>query len=211
MYYDQELLAPLPGRLPKRRTHRTAGGFIVADKRLQGTKVALVIAPEQFRDEELFTPQKKLEEAGAKTTIAASKLGEAQGMLGGTAKPQTLIKDLKAQELDCLVVVGGMGSPQYLWNDKDLHKLIQELANANKVVASICLSGAVLANAGVLSGKKATVWEMPESVKALEDGKATYLNQPVVQDGKVITANGPEAAADFAEKIIAELSKIKVS
>jgi Putative intracellular protease/amidase len=183
----------------------------VADKRLQGTKVALVIAPEQFRDEELFTPRKKLEEAGAETTIAASKLNEAQGMLGGTAKPQALIKDLKAQELDGLVVVGGMGSPQYLWNDKDLHKLIQEMANADKVVASICLSGAVLANAGVLSGKKATVWEMPESVKALEDGKATYLNQPVVQDGKVITANGPEAAADFADKIIAELSKIKVS
>lgn len=195
----------------KAESQWTAGGIIVADKRLQGTKVALVIAPEQFRDEELFTPQKKLEEAGVETTIAASKLGEAQGMLGGTAKPQTLIKDLKAQELDGIIVVGGMGSPEYLWNDKDLHKVIQELEKANKVIASICLSGAVLANAGVLSGKKATVWEMPESVKALEDGKATFLNQPVVQDGKVITANGPEAAGDFADKIIVELSKIKVS
>lgn len=183
----------------------------MADKRLQGTRVALVIAPEQFRDEELFTPQEKLQQAGAQTEIAASKLDEAEGMLGGTAKPQTLIKDLKAQDLDGLVVVGGMGSPQHLWNDKDLHKVIKELSEANKVVASICLSGAVLANAGVLSGKKATVWEMPESVKALEDGKATYVNQPVVQDGKVITANGPEAAAEFADAIIAELSKIKVS
>jgi protease I len=183
----------------------------VADKRLQGTKVALVIAPDQFRDEELFTPKELLEEAGATTVLAASKLGDARGMLGGTASPQVLINDLRAEELDAIVVVGGMGSPEYLWNDKDLHKLIVELQKADKVIASICLSGAVLANAGALAGKQATVWEMPESLKALEEGKATYIKKPVVQDGKVITANGPEAANEFSEKIIAELSKIKVS
>jgi len=182
----------------------------VADKRLEGTKVALVIAPDQFRDEELFVPLQKLQENGAATKVASNKIGEAQGMLGKSYSPETLIKDLKADDLDAVIVVGGMGSPEYLWNDEILHKVLKDMTAANKVVASICLSGAVLAKAGVLSGKKATVWEMPESIKALEDGKANYIKEPVVQDGKIITANGPEAAGDFADSIINELSKVKV-
>ena len=182
----------------------------MTEKRLEGTRVALVIAPEQFRDEELFTPKQKLEEVGVSTEVVSSVLDEATGMLGGTAKPGALIKDLRAHELDAVIVVGGMGSPTHLWNDPDLLNLLKELHASGKVVAAICLSGAVLANAGVLSGKKATVWPMPESLEALEKGKATYIEEPVVQDGKVITANGPEAAEEFASVIIAELSKVKV-
>lgn len=182
----------------------------MADKKLQGTKVALVIAPEAFRDEELFVPKERLEEQGAETVVASTKLGEARGMLGGKAKAETTIKDLKAKELDAVIVVGGMGSPEHLWTNSELHSLVQDLYKAGKVVAAICLSGAALAHAGVLNGKKATVWECPESVEALEKGKANYINEPVVQDGKIITANGPEAAEDFAASIINELSKVKV-
>lgn len=182
----------------------------MAEKRLAGTRVLMVIAPDQFRDEELFIPHKSLAEAGAQVKIAANKLGEAKGMLGGTAKPDLLVNDAKSQDYDAVIVVGGMGSPEHLWNDKALHAILQQVARDNKVVAAICLSGAALANAGVLTGKKATVWPMPESLQALEGGKAQYVEKPVVQDGKVITANGPEAAQEFADLIIAELSKVKV-
>lgn len=182
----------------------------MASTKLQGIKVALVIAPEAFRDEELFVPREKLKEAGAEAIVASTKIGEAKGMLGGTAQAEKTIKDLKSSELDGVVVVGGMGSPEHLWGNQDLHALVTELHKADKVVAAICLSGAALANAGVLNGKKATVWECPESVEALEKGKATYVKEAVVQDGKIITANGPEAAADFAELLVNELSKVKV-
>lgn len=178
--------------------------------KLQGIKVALVIAPEAFRDEELFVPQEQLKEAGAQAIVASTKTGEAKGMLGGTAQVETTIKDLRANDLDAIVVVGGMGSPDHLWGNAELHSLLTELHKADKVVAAICLSGAALANAGILNGKKATVWECPESLDTLEKGKAEYIKQPVVQDGKIITANGPEAAPEFAKLIINELSKVKV-
>jgi protease I len=131
-------------------------------------------------------------------------------MLGAKVTPDLLLADAKSSDYQGVVVVGGMGSPEYLWNDSKLHEIVREQSKENKVVASICLSGAVLANAGVLKGKKATVWPMDESLKALSDGGAQYQEQPVVQDGKLITANGPEAAQKFGETIIAELSKVKV-
>ncbi|MBX9668796.1 MAG: DJ-1/PfpI family protein [Candidatus Obscuribacterales bacterium] len=177
---------------------------------LKGAKVALVIAPSAFRDEELFVPKELLEQAGATTVIASTNLGEATGMLGGKAQVEKEIANLKSEELDALIVVGGMGSPEFLWNEKGLHELLEKLSKDGKVVGAICLSGAVLANAGLLSGKKATVWACPESLEALEKGKATFVDKPVVQDGKFITANGPDAANEFGESIIAELSKVKV-
>lgn len=180
----------------------------MADKRLNGSKVLMVIAPEQFRDEELLEPKRVLTEEGAQVTVASTKSGTAKGMLGATATPEAVVKDLNANDYDAILVVGGMGSPTHLWENGELRSLIQEFHKSeNKIIAAICLSGAVLAKAGVLQNKQATVWEMPESVKALQDGKATYKKQPVVQDGRIITANGLEAAVEFGKTIAGELAK----
>lgn len=182
----------------------------MAEKRLQGTRVLMVIAPEEFRDEELLTPKQILTDAGAKVDVASTRAGEATGMLGATATPDLVLANAKSQDYQAVIVVGGMGSPEHLWNEPQLHSILQDLNKSNRVIAAICLSGAVLANAGVLNGKKATVYSIPESLQALADGKAQFIDEPVVQDGKVITANGPEAAEEFGEKILNELSKVKV-
>ena len=176
--------------------------------KLSGKRVLLVIAPEQFRDEELLEPKKVFVSEGAEVTIAACKLGDAKGMLGATAKPDLLLKNVSPENYDACIVVGGMGSPAHLWDDKDLHLILQSMHNRNKVVAGICLSGAVLARAGVLKGKKATVWAMPESLAALKEGGASYQKEPVVRDGLVITAEGPEAAGKFAQTIVEAIASV---
>ena len=179
----------------------------MADKKLAGKKVLMVIAPDQFRDEELLEPKKALLDEGAHVVVACREMKEAKGMLGAKVTPDMHLKDVKPQDFDAVTVVGGMGSPTYLWEDKDLHKLLQEMHSANKVVTGICLSGAVLARAGVLQNKNATVWPMPESIEALEQGKAHYRQEPVVQDGNIITAVGPEAVKEFGQAIVNELSR----
>lgn len=170
---------------------------------LSGKRILLVIAPEQFRDEELLEPQAIFTNNGAEVKIASTKLDLAKGMLGASAKPDLTLNDVKPEEYDACVVVGGMGSPAYLWNENKLHAILQHLHNNKKVVAAICLSGAVLAKAGVLKGKKATVWPVPESITALEQGGAHYRKgEHVVRDGLVVTADGPEVASKFAQEVV---------
>ncbi|MDD3574201.1 MAG: DJ-1/PfpI family protein, partial [Methanospirillum sp.] len=70
-----------------------------------------------------------------------------------------------------------------------------------KIVSAICLSSVVLAKAGVLKGKLATVWNDDAAIELLREGGATYKPEPIVTDGKVITANGPLAAGGFGEKV----------
>jgi protease I len=180
----------------------------MADKKLANLNVLMIIAPKDFRDEELLEPKKLLEDSGANVTIASTELTEAQGMLGAKVKPDILIDNVNASSFAAAIVVGGMGSPEYLWNNKKIHSILQELYKANKVVAGICLSGAVLAKAQVLKGKKATVWATDESLQALSEGQATYLKEHVVEDGNIITADGPEAAEKFGTTLINAICKL---
>ncbi|NIM98828.1 MAG: hypothetical protein GTO24_12350, partial [candidate division Zixibacteria bacterium] len=75
------------------------------------------------------------------------------------------------------------------------------------LVASICISPVVLAKAGLLRGKKATVFRTTTTINELEKGGALISDAPVVVDGKIITGRGPEAAREFGLKIAESLSR----
>ncbi|HEY9746676.1 MAG TPA: DJ-1/PfpI family protein [Oculatellaceae cyanobacterium] len=171
-------------------------------------KVLMVIAPDQFRDEELSVPRSAFQAQGWQVDVASTRTGEAKGMLGAVEKVEKDLNTVLNNVYDAVVVVGGMGSPEYLWNDAKLHGILQALHQQKKVIAAICLSGAALAKAGLLNGKQATVWEAPESLQALKEGGAQYTGQPVTVDGNIVTANGPEAAQAFAEAVIERVNAL---
>ncbi len=168
---------------------------------LKGRRVLMVIAPEQFRDEELFETKAVLEGLGASVTVASKRVGIATGMLGGKCQPSALLAEVSGRGYDAVAIVGGMGSPAHLWEDERLRGIVQDASRADRIVASICLSGAVLAKAGVLDGKRATVWKTRESLDALKRGGAKYIEEDVVVDGRTVTASGPHAARAFGEAI----------
>ena len=48
-------------------------------------KIVMIIAPENYRDEEFQEPKGVFEEKGFEVTVASKGVKEAKGMLGGTA------------------------------------------------------------------------------------------------------------------------------
>ena len=166
--------------------------------------VLIVIAPVKFRDEELSEPIKYLEKAGIGYDIISTQTGLAVGMLGGKILIEKTVQDITQAGINRyggILIVGGGGSPDHLWNSVPLQALVKEFYAAGKVVSAICLSSVVLAKAGILKGKQATVWNDDAAIEQLREGGATYKPEPIVTDGKVITANGPLAAAGFGEKV----------
>jgi len=97
---------------------------------------------------------------------------------------------------------------QYLDNENS-YRIAKETVQQNKVLGSICVGPVILAKASVLEGKKATVWSSPMdrgTIRTLEEGGAIYQEEPVVVDGKLVTANGPAAAQEFGEKLVEALT-----
>ena len=160
-----------------------------------------MIAPERFRDEELLEPQRALEERGVAVTVASTRAGTATGMLGAQVAIACTVRQADAAQYDALAIAGGAGSPDHLWDDAPLRALVQAFHRAGKPVAAICLSGAVLARAGVIRGRRATVYPVTRAILELKRAGSTYVAEPVVVDGPVITASGPEAAVAFGRTL----------
>lgn len=170
---------------------------------LEGTRVVMVIAHRDFRDDELLKPQALLEKAGAQVTVASSSLEPATGALGAKVTPDVLLKDVDADVYEAVVFIGGPGAKEY-WDDRTAHALARAGVEQGKVVAAICIAPVTLANAGLLDGKKATVWRT-ESGRLRAQG-ADYTGAEVEVDGRLITSNGPEAAEEFGKAIAEALA-----
>lgn len=168
------------------------------------SKILAIIASRNFRDEELLVPKRVFEENGFDVVIASSSLKSTRGMLGAKVVPDVLIDDVDVDEYDAIVFVGGTGAAEY-WNNPIAHKVAQDAVKKNKVLAAICIAPVTLANAGVLSEKKATVW--PSESNSLIRRGAFYTGSAVEIDGDIITANGPSAAAEFAKAILDKIKK----
>lgn len=171
---------------------------------LQNRKIAMIIAFRDFRDEEYFIPKQTLESSGAKITTVSNSLGKAIGKLGGDTEVDVLLKDFNPGNYNAILFIGGPGAAKYI-DDETYHKIVRETVQNNKILGAICIAPAILAKAGVLDGKKATVWSSvmdKSAVKILEEGGANFQPDSVVSDGKIITADGPGAAKGFAQKII---------
>ncbi|GAG25718.1 unnamed protein product [marine sediment metagenome] len=171
-------------------------------------KIAILIAFKDFRDEELFTPQRVFTSVGAEFKVFSTEVGIAQGADGGTAIVHSYIDNLQVSDFDAIVFIGGPGAIRELDNGRS-YKIIHEAVVKEKVLGAICVAPVILAKSKILKGKKATVWtDMgKETREVLEENGAIYENQPVVQDGKIITAVGASAAETFAQKIVQALKE----
>ena len=179
---------------------------------LENKLILMVIAYKDFRDEEYFKTRQVFDVAGAKIKIASTKIGEAIGADGNSVETEILIKDANPKDYDAVVFIGGSGALIYLDNE-DSYNLVKETITNNKVLAAICISPVILAKAGVLKGKKVTVWTSPtdkSAVKILEENGAIFINELTVIDGTIVTGNGPSASKEFAMKVSEVLTRQQI-
>lgn len=164
--------------------------------------IAIILASKDFRDEEYFVTKEVLEKQG-NTIKTISNDKSAVGRFGGEAIVDILLEDLKIDDFDAIVFVGGNGAIELLDNDIS-YNICKECIKKDKILAAICISPVILAKADVLRGKKATVWSSnmdKSAISMLEENGAIYDPKPVIIDGKIITGQNPDASSDFALSI----------
>lgn len=162
-------------------------------------RIVMIIAIDNFRDEELFVPLEIFKSSGFQVDVASTDLKQAHGVKGAILKPDMLYSDIDVNDYQAVVFVGGAGSACY-FNDSLAHRIVKEAVDNNKVLGAICISPATLAYAGVLEGKKATVFGSEKNT--LISKGAEFIDTDVVQDGLLVTASGPAAAEKFGRTIV---------
>jgi protease I len=162
-------------------------------------KVLFVVAQEGFQEWECGAPKRILELSGVKSEVASLDSGAAIGAEGLIVRAEHRAKDVNVEDFDAVIFIGGGGMVP-LVGEKDFIDLAKKFFDAGKIVAAICIAPRILANAGLLKNKKATVCDGSE--KFLEKAGAKYTGKDVEIDGKIITAKNPLAAEEFGKIIL---------
>jgi len=109
-----------------------------------------------------------------------------------------VIKDVDLDSLDLLIIPGGEPAP--LVDNLELKNFVEGLVARNKKVAGICGGASLLAGLGVLKGRRCTGMSSgmdPDVPSSQYFAESTFLEEQVVVDGNIITAQG-QAYVEFA-------------
>lgn len=166
--------------------------------------ILIVVAPQDFKDEEFKESYDLFTKSGAKVMVASTDTLPVKGMDGMVLEPDIKLEHVFVDSFDVLVVIGGTGCA-LLWDNSTLHGIIRAFNDANKTIAAICIAPLVLARAGILKGVEVT--SFPSVKDDIGKCGGLSIDKDVVVCKNIITGSGPKASKSFAETILNELTE----
>ena len=163
----------------------------------------LVALAKGFEEIEAITVVDVLRRGGVE--VCAVAMGETRLVLGSrgvTVQADRLWHEVSTDDFDAIVLPGGAEGTRNLAEDERILETVRAFDRAGKWVAAICAAPMVLGYAGILSGRKATCYPSCEGPL----GDAYVSDQKVVEDGNLVTSQGPGTAMDFALALVSKFA-----
>ncbi len=152
-----------------------------------------------FEECEALIPADLLKRAGANVILVATEGGLAvPGSHGFTVTADITIDELRKEEMDCVILPGGLPGTTNLGNNPRVLDLIEYAANRGNFIAAICAAPSILGKMRLLDGRNAAVY--PDFAEALQ--YANITGKKVEHDDIFITAEGMGASFDFGFKLV---------
>jgi 4-methyl-5(b-hydroxyethyl)-thiazole monophosphate biosynthesis len=156
-----------------------------------------------FEDLEAITIYDVLHRAGLPVEyVSITDEYQVVGAHGTVVVAHRLFSEIDSQNVQSLLLPGGMPGATHLLAHKGLTDLLIEKSKTSVLLGALCASPMILGRLGLLKGKKATVY--PGFEEALE-GAILCNDSSTVEDGTIITGKGPGVAIDFALHIVTYL------
>jgi len=164
-------------------------------------RILLLIVQRGFSEEEFLVVKKTLEEKKIEVVVSSIEKGDAIGMGGLKVKIDKSLGETNPNDYEALIVIGGSGSPK-LMDYPEVMDRLKKFDEKDKIIGAICLAPLALSRAGILRGVVSTVFPVDFAVAALKREGATYSQEHVIEDDNIITADGPDSAKEFVNKIL---------
>jgi protease I len=167
--------------------------------KLEGKKIIQLVSGD-FEDLELWYPVLRLREEGAEVHIAGEKADEEYiGKYGVPIVSDLTFQEVNPEEYDAILVPGGW-SPDKLRRYPEVLEMVKTMNSQKKPIGQICHAGWVLISAKILDG--VTVTSTPGIRDDMENAGATWVNEPVVVDGHIISSRRPPDLPDYMREFI---------
>lgn len=176
--------------------------------RLKGKQILLIVGQKNYNEEEFQYLRETFERQGARVFVASNRMEKALGRLEGYVTPDLAIADIRPEDFEAVVLVGGYGARVYFWDDETLHQKLRGFHQHHKVVAAASTAPMALANAGILEGKNATAFPDYDSSKLLQLKGVKVIHDHIVEDDNIITSAHPKFVKEFAEAVSKKLEEV---
>lgn len=163
-------------------------------------KVLIPLAP-GFEEVEALTIVDILRRAGAKVTLAGTVSGTITGRNGINVLADAPLEEVVDEKFDMVALPGGAQGTENLKRDANVKKAIERLIKQGGIVAAICAAPTVLADIGVIKGRRLTCHPSVREELCAEK----LSDERVVIDGKLITSQSPGSAMEFAFALVGAL------
>src|SRR4051812_1130935 len=177
----------------------------MADK-LNGKRIAFLVAPEGAEQVELTEPWKAVENQGATPELVSTESGEVQAFnhldKGDTFKVDHTVEEVSPADYDGLVLPGGVANPDFLRSDEKAVTFVRGFFEQAKPVGVICHGPWTLVEADVLRGRKLTSW--PSLQTDIRNAGGNWVDEEVVVDEGLVSSRNPDDLPAFCAKIVEE-------
>lgn len=160
-----------------------------------------ILLGEGFEETEAIAPYDLLKRAGVDVRFAGVGGDVITGSHGIRVASELPLSQLAAQDVEMIVLPGGLRGVQTLSSDASAMQLTKQLWDSGRYVAAICAAPTILAKLGITDGKKATCYPGMEG----EMGAALMEHASVVTDGRLITGRAAGSAMDFGLALVTVL------
>lgn len=151
-----------------------------------------------FEEIEAITSIDVLRRAELKVQIVGIGSDEIVGAHGVKITADIREKDICFENIDAIVLPGGMPGTSNLENSDTVLKVINYCNKNKKYIAAICAAPSILGHMGILDGRKFTCF--PGFENSAKNGLLSEGS--VCKSDNVITAKGPGVSLEFALKLV---------
>jgi protease I len=178
-------------------------------ERIEGKRVAFLVANEGVEQIELTRPWEAVEEAGGKPELIAPEKGEVQAFnhldKADVFDATTSVDDADAGDYDALVLPGGVANPDNLRTIPAAVEFARAFFEAGKPVAAICHAPWTLVEAGVVDGRTLTSW--PSLKTDITNAGGEWVDEEVHVDSGLVTSRKPDDLDAFCAKTVEEIAE----
>lgn len=165
----------------------------------EAMKMIGLLLEDYFDEREVIYPYYRVQEAGFGVVVIGPKVTSYHGKTPYSMEATIAASDVKSEDLAGLIVPGGF-APDRIRRVKAMTDLIREIDEQKKPLGAICHAGWALISAGVVKGRTLTGFS---SIREdLVNAGANYVDQKVVTDGNLVTAQHADDLPAFTKAFV---------
>lgn len=163
--------------------------------------MVLLFLADGFEEIEALTQADYLRRAGIDIVTVGVNGEYATGTRNIVVKADTTLDKIDyTDDVEMVILPGGLGGMNGMKSSEKVCSIVKQAEKDGKFVTAICASPTIFASLDMVRGKRCVCY--PGMEDELISAGGIYTNEPVVTDGKMITARAAGASEEFSFELI---------